>query len=401
MTPTLSVDEYYRRIVDSVRELPANRVALHHALGRVAASDVRCRADLPPFDTAAMDGFAVRADDVAGASAQSPARLEVVGQVRMGRVSNVAVEGGQAVAVPTGGQVSPGADAVVPMELCTVDGSMLSVHEPCLKGKNVRLAGEDSCRGELVVPSGRRLRPTDIGALAAAGAGEVEVAAAPGVGVISTGDELVPPGRDLRAGQIYDSNSYLLGALVAQLGARPVDLGRTSDDPGVLLTALREASEQVDVLICSGGVSVGSNDPVRRAIAEGLQAECVNVAMKPGRPQAFGHVGRTPLIALPGNPVSALVSFEVFVRPVLHKMMGLVNQDEYHRTVLADSVHGVADRICYVPVHLHRESGGWVASCAGMDQPNRLGSLSSANGLVRLPPGTSVSAGECAEVLMF
>ncbi|MBW3590287.1 MAG: molybdopterin molybdotransferase MoeA [Actinobacteria bacterium] len=401
MTPMVPVDEYSRRILDSVHTLPACTVLLGEALGRVAAQDVHCHLDLPPFDTAAMDGFAVRSRDVAGASEHTPARLRVVGEVRMGRVSDRRLGKGQAMAVPTGSQVPPGADAVVPIEQCVVANSMLSVHEPIGQGKHVRLAGEDLTSGELIVATGNRLRAMDMAALASAGAGTAEVVAVPAVGIISTGDELVSPGEDLRLGQIFDSNSYLLRALTAELGARPVDCGLVRDDPQGLLAALQKASEQVDLLVCSGGVSAGLNDPVRRAVAEGLQAECVSVAMKPGRPQAFGDVAGTPFIALPGNPASVLVSFEVFVRPALHKMMGLAYQVEYTHAVVEEALRGAEERVCYVPMRLRPTAGGWIASPERAVSRSRRESLSAVRGLVRLLPGASLNPGDCAEILVL
>lgn len=401
MTPMVPVDEYRRRILDSVHTLPACTVPLDEALGRIAAHDVHCHLDLPPFDTAAMDGFAVRSRDVAGASEHTPVRLRVVGEVRMGRRSDRRMEGGQAMAVSTGSQVPPGADAVVPIERCVIASSTLSVHEPVGQGKHVRLAGEDLTSGELIVASGSRLRAMDIAALAGAGAGTAEVVATPAVGIVSTGDELVSPGEGLRLGQIFDSNSYLLRALTAGLGARPVDCGLVRDDPQSLLAALQQASEQVDLLVCSGGVSAGLNDPVRRAVAEGLQAECVSVAMKPGRPQAFGDVAGTPFIALPGNPASVLVSFEVFVRPALHKMMGLAPQVEYAHAVVEEALRGAEDRVCYVPMRLRATARGWIASPEWTLSLSRRESLSAARALVRLLPGASLNAGDPAEILVL
>lgn len=400
MTSMVPVDEYRRRILDSVHTLPACRLPLDEALGRIAARDVHCHIDLPPFDTAAMDGFAVRSRDVAGSSEHTPARLRVVGEVRMGRVSDRRVGKGQAMAVSTGSQVPPGADAVVPIERCVVASSTLSVHEPIGQGKHVRLAGEYLTSGELIVATGSRLGAMDIAALAGAGAGTAEVAA-PAVGIISTGDELVSPGEDLRLGQIFDSNSYLLRALTAGLGARPVHCGLVRDDPQDLLATLQRASEQVDLLVCSGGVSAGSNDPVRRAVAVGLQAECVSVAMKPGRPQAFGHVAGTPFLALPGNPASVLVSFEVFVRPALRKMMGLASKVEYAHAVVEEALRGAEDRTCYAPMRLRATAGGWIASPEWAPSPSRRESLSAARGLVRLLPGASLRPGDRAEILML
>lgn len=401
MTPTLSVDEYCNRIIGSVRRLPVRAVALDRALGRVAAHDVHCHLDLPPFDTAAMDGFAVRSADVVRASELSPVRLRVIGEVRMGQASDRGVDHGEAIAVPTGGAVPLGADTVIPIEQCAVAGPTLSVDQPASAGKHIRKVGEDLGRGERIVSAGRRLSAMDIAALATIGAGTARVLAAPVVGIISTGDELVAPGERLRSGQIFDSNSYLLRALATGLGARALDCGRVGDDPQDLLAAVQRASQKADLLVCSGGVSAGSNDPVRRAIAEGLQAECVNVAMKPGRPQAFGDVNGTPFIALPGSPASALVSFEVFVRPALHKMMGLACEVEYAHAVVEESLRGAKDRVRYVPMRLCRTASGWVASSEEAANRNRLTALSAAECLVRLQPGVCLESGDSAEILML
>lgn len=395
----VSVQEYCDRVQGSVRRMSTRTVSLSEAYRRVASYDAYSHMDLPRFDTAAMDGFAARSEDLEGASEQNPVRIKNVGEILMGQVAEVGVGPGEAVAVPTGGQVPTGADTVVPVERCSVDRSLLTVTEPSPRDANIRRPGEDLRRGELLFNSGRRLGPVELSMLAAIGVASVKVVSTPQVGILSTGNELVQPGKALPPARIYNSNSTLLAGLVARLGARPVDCGVIPDDPATLVARLEAASDHVDVLVTSGGISAGVNDPLRRAAAQGLQVECVKVAMKPGRPQAFGQVNGKPLIGVPGNPTSAFVSFEVFVRPLLSRLMGLAGP-EYVRVVLGETVEGVADRVRYVPMAPCPVSGGWV-SAGNRKSLNRLASLSQACGLVRLLPGTTLEAGEPAEALLI
>jgi molybdopterin molybdotransferase len=385
----LSVDEYLERVLSSVQRLTPRRVALLDAFGCVLAEPVRARFDLPPFISSAMDGFAVRAEDLAFASPEAPVQLRVVGEALMGRPATVAVGRGEAILVPTGGVVPEGADSVVPIEQCGRDGDRLFFYGPVQTGHHLRAAGEDLRAGEIALQAGSPVEPAQLGLLATAGAAEATVIPRARVGIVSTGDELVRPPGSLGPGQIYDSNGPMLAGQVREAGAVAVDLGRSADDAAALLSVL-ESAAGVDALVCSGGVSAGGYDPVRRAFAFGDEVCCVSVAIKPGRPQAFGFVGGKPFFGLPGNPVAAFVSFEVFVRPALRRMMAL---DEARPLVdvTLDTCYSNDDCVRFVPSTLSDEGERLVASpCAR--QSNLLRGLARADALVEVPARTTMQA---------
>ncbi len=324
----ITVEQYQQSVLDRVEPLPVRRVALTEAHGLRLAEDLGAVLAVPPFDNSAMDGFGVRARDVAGATAEHPVVLPVAGDVPAGTPQPAGVAPGTAVRVMTGAPVPPGADAVVPVELTDQPPgaadlpARVAVREPVAAGAHVRRAGEDVRPGDVVVRAGAVLAATHLSAAAAVGHGAVPVHPRPRVGVLATGDELSPPGRDPGPGRIPDSNSVLLAALVREVGATPVLLGPVGDDPAVLRDVVAAALGDLDVLVTSGGVSVGTKDVVKAAFGDEL--DFVTVAMQPGKPQGFGVLAeRVPLLALPGNPVSVMVSFHVHVAPVLRRLTGL------------------------------------------------------------------------------
>ncbi|HZT16702.1 MAG TPA: gephyrin-like molybdotransferase Glp [Gaiellaceae bacterium] len=315
MTAPLPIDDARRLVLAHARPLSAEEVTLAEALGRVAAADATAAVDLPPFSSSAMDGFAVRAAD-------TPGTLKVAGESAAGRPAPVAVSAGTAVAISTGAVVPEGADAVVPVEETTEADGGVSVGGVS-PGANVRPRGGDVAAGAVVVARGMRLAPAAVAALAAAGVPAVSCACRPRVAVLSTGSELRPPGAPLAAGQIYESNGLLLSAQLRTAGALASVREPVPDDEEVLRRALAEALE-ADVLLTSGGVSVGPHDLVRRLLAEaGVEEVFWGVAVRPGKPLFFGTRGTTLVFGLPGNPVSALVGFELFVRPALEALQGL------------------------------------------------------------------------------
>jgi molybdopterin molybdotransferase len=315
MAPLLSIEEALARVLARARPLEAERVEVERAAGRFLAADAVAAVDLPPFASSAMDGYALRAAD-------TPGRLPVVFRIAAGRPAGRPLQAGEAMAISTGGAVPEGADAVVQIEIATEEEGTLVVPDPAAPGANVRPAGGDVRAGGLVLAAGTRLGAQHVGALAAAGLAEVEVARRPRVVVLSTGTELRRPGERLGPGQIYESNGPMLGAAFERAGAQVERVGPVEDDE----TAHREALErglEADVLVSSGGVSVGPHDLVRRILAElGVREEFWGVAVRPGKPLAFGARGPTLVFGLPGNPVSALVSTELFVRPALHALQG-------------------------------------------------------------------------------
>jgi molybdopterin molybdotransferase len=349
----ISVTEAQRRIVERAHRLDPERVPIERAFGRVLAGDVTSTVDLPPFASAAMDGFAVRAADTSGA----PVRLVVAGSAAAGSPSPVRLAGGQAVEISTGGVVPEGADAVVPVELTGAAGAGVEILAPVAAGAHVRPRAGDVAAGGALLPAGTPLGAAQVGALAAAGVTEVQCAKRPRVGILVTGSELRKPGDPLRPGEIYESNGLMLAAQLTAAGAVPAQLGVVPDDEGEHRRAMERALLGFDMLVTSGGASVGPHDLVRRVQAE-LRVEEVfwGVAMKPGKPAAFG-VRRDHLVFnLPGNPVSALVCFELLVRTAVNALLGVPEpRPRFVHGVLGSAVPRAAERETFV--RARREAG--------------------------------------------
>ncbi|MGK5627111.1 molybdotransferase-like divisome protein Glp [Streptomyces sp. URMC 123] len=343
-----SVAEHLADIVRQVTPLDPIELQLLDAQGCVLLEDITVPTALPPFDNSSMDGYAVRIADVAGAGERFPAVLTVIGDVAAGSGEPPTVGPGEAARVMTGAPLPPGAEAVVPVEWTDGGGGggpasamaahsaapegaggEVRVHRPVVAGQYVRRRGSDVAAGESALAAGTVLGPPQIGLLAAIGRGTVTVRPRPRVVVISTGSELVQPGEPLPPGRIYDSNSFALTAAARDAGAIAYRVGAVADDAGTFRSAIEDQLVRADLIVTSGGVSVGAYDVVKEALAEkdeyGGSVEFRALAMQPGKPQGFGRIGpdRTPLLALPGNPVSSYVSFEMFVRPVIRALMGL------------------------------------------------------------------------------
>ena len=328
----IPLDEARRLVLDGIDALPAVTVDLADAAGLALAEPVRSALTLPPWPNSAMDGFAVRAADVAGASAERPAVLRVLGEVPAGRAPDDEVGPGTALRIMTGAMMPAGADTVVPVEDTDAPAgasevpAAVAVRAPTRSGGNVRLPGSDVAAGTPLLERGRVLDPAAIALLAATGHAAVVVHRRPRVAVISTGDELVPPGQPLGPAQIHECNSFTLAAQAAEAGAEVRRMGIAADTLPDLLALLREAVAWGDVVVLSGGVSVGAHDHVKAAFSGIGQLDVWRVAIKPGRPFAFGRAavdGRPAyLFGLPGNPVSVFVTFELFVRPVLRRLAG-------------------------------------------------------------------------------
>jgi molybdopterin molybdotransferase len=314
-TELLTIDEALALVLERVTPLEAEAVPLESAAGRVLAEDARSAVDLPPFDASAMDGFALRAAD-------TPGSLPVVARIAAGRPAPRALEGGEAMAIATGGVVPEGADTVVPIEDVEESGDQVTVPFRLSTNDNIRGRGGDLRAGETVILSGARLGPAHVGALAAAGVSTVRCHRVPRVVVVVTGTELAAPGEPLGPGEIYDANGFILATQVRSAGAEVERLPPVKDDADVTRAAI-ERGLAADVLVTTGGVSVGVYDLVRAAEADlGVEEVFWRVAVRPGKPVAFGVRGRTLVFGLPGNPVSSLVGFELFVRPALRALQG-------------------------------------------------------------------------------
>ena len=321
-----TVAEASERILADIHPLPSVRVALREAYGAVLAADVVASVSLPPWDNASMDGYALRAADVAGARADAPAVLRVVGTIAAGGAAEHAVGPGEAVRIMTGAPIPDGADSVVRIEDTDGGTDRVAVRNARDAGRNVRPRGEDLSRGAVAVAKGTPVGPAQLGVLASVGATQVDVHRRPRVGILSSGDELVDVDRfdEVVAGRrIVASNSYTLWALVRAAGAEPIDLGLVGDDPTAIRARIEQGLASCDVLLTSGGVSVGAFDFTREVVtALGAELRLWRVRMRPGAPIGFGMLRGSPWLGLPGNPVSAMVTFELFARPALRRMAG-------------------------------------------------------------------------------
>jgi molybdopterin molybdotransferase len=401
----ITFDEARAAVLERLQPLPARRVPLGEALGCVLAEDVAAGEDLPPFANSAMDGFALRSEDVREAGAESPVALRLVGEVFAGSARLPKVEPGTAVRIMTGGPLPPGADAVVPVERTETTGEMVQVRlGPAARGF-VREAGEDVRAGTVVLGKGRPIDPAAVGMLASVGCREVPVHPRPRVAVVSTGDELVDPGEALGPGQIRDSNSWLLAAQARAAGAEAFRCGRLHDDPDALRHGFALAAADGDFVVTSGGVSVGDRDYTKKVLAELGDVQSWRVAMQPGMPQAFGFAAGTPLFGLPGNPVSCFVVFEVLVRPALRRLAGLPDErlDRPRVTArLGDRVRSPAGRISFLRVRLEVGDQALTAVLTGAQGSGVLSSCVAADGLAVVPADrTELPAGAEVQVILL
>ncbi len=376
------------RVLEHVRPLGAEEVALGEALGRVLAEDVSAEEDLPPFDSSAMDGYAV----IAGPAAE----LDVVDESRAGHPAQRALASGQAIAISTGALIPEGADAVVPVERVQASNGRVSVPDTAA-GANLRRAGDDVRRGEAVLRAGSVLGPAELAVAAALGHSALPVGRRPRVVVLATGDELVPPGEPLGAGQIRNSNTIGLAAQARQVGAEVVGNEIVRDNLESTKAALSEALERADVVCVSGGVSVGPHDHVKPALAElGVREVFWRVALKPGKPTWFGARDGKLVFGLPGNPVSAMVTFHLFARPALRALAGAQPDDTSGTAVLDEPLPRNAGRDEVVRCRVRAADDGWHVSPTRDDQSSHvLTSMLAAEAFAIIRAGEgSVAAGE-------
>jgi molybdopterin molybdotransferase len=400
-----SVDEHLEAVLGRVTALPAFDQPLMEALGLVLCEDVISGVSLPGFDNSAMDGYAVQAADLAGATQDAPIALPVVGEFRAGRSEPIVVTPGTCVRIMTGAEMPRGADSVVPVEW--TDGGTVNVRiaqQPSL-GASVRRAGEDVHAGDQVLEQGTVLGPRQIAVLAAVGRARVKARPRPRVVVVSTGAELRELGSRLGEGQIYDSNSYTMAACARDAGAVVYRVGIVDDDPKRIMDTLSDQLVRADLVITTGGVSMGAYDVVKEELSKLGTVDFPQVAMQPGKPQGFGVLGEdeVPIFTLPGNPVSAYVSFEVFVRPTLRKLMGqMPHQRTLVRGVSLDGFKSPDGRRQFVRAAATSGEEGWMASTVGGHGSHLLGGLSRANALIVVPEDvTAVRAGDQVDLLLL
>jgi len=392
--------EAQRAVLAAMTPLPSEAVDLEAALGLVVAADVVAPHNVPPFANSGMDGFAVRAADVASA----PATLTVIGDLAAGGVPTDPVGRGQAIRIMTGAPMPAGADAVVMVEDTELTGAEVRVLAPAAVGDHVRPAGGDVGAGTTVFEAGVRLTPFHLGVLASLGVTHPVVGRRPTVAILSTGDEVMPPETaTLRPGAIRDANRPLLAAALRELGVAVVDLGIVPDDARLLRSVLAEAATSADAVLTSGGVSMGEHDLVKRVLADIGSIEFWQVAMQPARPFAFGFLGTTPLFGLPGNPVSVSVAFEQFVRPALLRRMGATRLFRPRSAAtLVEPVSTNPDKTVFLRVTARPRAGGWAVSAVRRQASNMLSGMAGADALAVIPVGTGdVAAGDVVEVEWF
>ena len=394
----ISVEQAREYILKHFQPLETERVELLDALDRVLSEDIVSPINVPPHNNSAMDGYAVRAEDVANASRENAARLRVVADLGAGYVPDAMVEAGTAIRIMTGAVMPRGADTVVRFEetseavahKATGKGSeYVEILSAPARGSNVRLAGEDVRAGEIILPRGTVLRPTEIGLLASVGCARVPVHRKPRVAILATGDELADVDEPLAPGKIRNSNEYANAAAVLRAGGIPIRLGIARDTIEDLTRKIRAGIDAgADLFITSAGVSVGDYDIVKDVLNAEGEMHFWQVNMKPGKPLAFGMVGKTPLLGLPGNPVSAIVSFETFARPAILTMLGRKNFERpYVTAILQDRAENNAGRRNYIRVHVRRDvNGEYIATTTGEQGSGILTSISRANGLLEMPP---------------
>jgi molybdopterin molybdotransferase len=402
-TGMLSVEAARERVLSGIQPLAPIELPLQEAYGCVLATDVVADGDLPAFSSSAMDGFAVRSSDVAEASRDHPVDLRIVGRALIGRRPDATVGGGEAVRIATGAPIPAGADCIVPIEDCLLEGDRVEVLRPGEEGRHIRPAGEDVRMGEVLVPAGRRITAAEMGLMAAAGKAHTLAHPRPRVIVLSTGDELVEPWQPASFGQVRDANSFTISGALREAGAQPYLAGIARDDVDQLRDAILGHLVQADAFISSGGVSVGERDVVKQAFFRRGDIDFYRVAMQPGMPQAFGTIEGKPYFGLPGNPVSVFVSFEIFIRPALMKMMGRRPLYRPEVTAKLDSdISGPRDKTVFSRVVVRRGSDGWRATSTGSRGSNLLATVARANGLAIIPPGTeSIPAGTECRVMLF
>ncbi len=400
----MSVEEALERILAQIQPLSPIKVPLSESLGLVLAQDIVAQDDIPPFANSAMDGFALLSKDTKF-HAGKPPRLRVTGSVAAGYVADHGVEEGTAMRIMTGAPVPPGADSVIQVELTRSEGQQsewVEILEEVAPGNNIRPAGEDMRRGQTVLVRGTEIGAWEIGILATLGYATIAVIPRPRVAILGTGDEVIDVGEPLQPGKIRNSNSYLVEAAVRQAGAEAIRLGVARDTVESLREKFQEAIKY-DLIITSGGVSVGDFDLVKQIMTEQGEMNFWRINMRPGKPVAFGHISHVPLLGLPGNPVSTAITFQLFGLPILRKMLGhshLLKPGV--AVVVEDGVSDHAMRRHYVRAWVRWDGTRFVARTSGNQGSNIMTSLLHVNALVVVPEGgTVVHAGDTAQAIML
>ncbi len=387
---TLSLDEALEISLSKVNALrQSETINVKNIMGRILAADVFSPENLPGFDRSSMDGYAVLAEDTYGASEASPKELKLVGRIEMGQDASTlpTLKNGEAIGISTGGMLPPGADAIVIIEETELENDCLVVFKPAAPGTAVIRADEDFKEGELILPAGHKIRAQDIGALLGVGITQTEVLTQLQVGVISTGDELVPPEKKVTLGQVRDINSYTTTAQIYELNATPISYGIVVDQRKQLADAVSQALAECDAVLISGGSSVGVRDATMDILDHMGEVFVHGIRVAPGKPTIFAMCGDKPVIGLPGNPVSSMIVFEIFVAPILLKRSGSTQLKKFPaqvRAILGKSIPSARGRDDFVRVKLS-EQGGVTHAEPIYAHSNNISSLSKADGILPIP----------------
>ena len=400
--PLLSVEDAMEKVLSVFKVLESERVPILDALDRILSEDIYAQGDIPPHANTAMDGYAVVAADTAGAGPDSPVNLQVIENLSAGYIARHRVSSGNSIRIMTGAPMPDGADAVIPFEETQQTGDKVMLYSSVTTGKNVRYSGEDVKAGEHVLSPGKRIRPQEIGMLAALGYANVSVVRRPKVAILATGDELVSISAPLSPGKIRNANEYSNAAQVLKYGGIPLMLGIAQDDINDLTQKIHTGlSQGADLLLTSGGVSVGDFDVVKQVLVAEGEMTFWRVRMKPGKPLAFGIISAeindekksVPVLGMPGNPVSAMVSFELFVRAAIRKMSGFLDSSPATiDVILDDPIPSKDQRRHYVRVFITELEGEYHASLTGEQGSGILNSMVLANGLAIIPDNWSSSS---------
>lgn len=407
MSALTPVDDAIHAILQQITTIAAETVSLPESRNCVLAEDIHSEINLPPFANSAMDGFAIQAAD----SQNAPVTLTVTQDIRAGDAPQSTLQPGEAARIMTGAPMPPGADAVIPVEDTDADFSQLdnaqlqeavTLHKAVQTGNSIRYAGESIREGQHILEAGRVIGAAEIGLLASLGHATVEVLRKPKVVILGTGDELVDVGQPLTPGKIHDSNSYALQALIEQYGGEAIRLPNAPDNASAIRALFEEAlSHQPDMLLSSAGVSVGAADYVRTILEELGNLDFWKINMRPGKPLAFGEIRGIPFFGLPGNPVSAMVTFDVIVRPALLKLAGRPDDAQYIDAILGEAMRSDGRRT-YARVTLNQEAGTWIAKQTGTQSSGALVSMILADGLLIIPEDVhQLEAGSTAKVRLL
>ncbi|MDT8452070.1 MAG: molybdopterin molybdotransferase MoeA [Gammaproteobacteria bacterium] len=393
----ISVDQARALILEPAAAVePSEAIDIEDALSRILADDLRSTINVPGYDNSAMDGYALRSADCS----EVGTALVVTQRIPAGQVGR-ALEAGTAARIFTGAPIPANADAVVMQEHCQRDGDRVIINKPVKAGQNIRRAGEDIAQGSVVLKAGHQLRPQELGLLASVGLAEVAVTRKLKVATFFTGDEIVEPGHELAQGQIYNSNKYIIKGLLKSLGCEVIDLGIVPDTLDATLEVLQRASASADLIVTSGGVSVGEEDYVRLALEQLGELKMWRIAMKPGKPVAYGKVGKATFMGLPGNPVSTFVTFLLFVKPLILKLQGAEKYLPVKMTVVADFEWPSLKRQEYLRVRLIESEQGLRATLYPHQGSGVLSSTCWADGLVEVPVDKAINKGDQVNYLYF